>query len=71
MTSYFCCPSCLGIRIETTQDYERNLLIIKCSACGEMYAVREEDVVNLGAEQIFREWHGSYMSQKRLEGGDD
>lgn len=71
MTSLYCCPSCHGEHLIEIRDYERNLRIIKCDTCGEMYAITEEDIYNIGVEQIFMEWHKGYTSQRRLEAGDD
>lgn len=65
------CPACDSTRIETTRDFERNMHILRCRSCGEMYAFRDEDLHEFGFAQIVREWYGSYVHQKRLTGGGD
>lgn len=62
------CPACGSYKISEIQDYERNLGILKCDECGEMYAYRKEDLWNYGEKIIIREWWASYKHTKRLEG---
>lgn len=65
------CPACGSVEIVTTHDLMHNLHILKCCGCGEMYAISDEDLCNIGFERVVREWHGSYAHQKRLEVHDD
>lgn len=62
MASYLFCPRCHSMQFSTIYDFERDLLIIKCEKCGEMYSVTNEDYLNLGIERIFKEWHGCYWN---------
>ena len=49
-------------------DFERDLTILKCRACGEMFAVSNVDVYNNDDSWVFNEWANSFASQKRLCG---
>ena len=60
------CPVCGSVEMSCTMDYERNLVIFKCGSCGEMYAARYEDVVNMGLEAVLAEWGGCHRAVKRL-----
>ena len=51
-----------------TDDFERDLTILKCRACGEMFAVSNWDVYDNGESWVFGEWANSLASQKRLCG---
>ena len=63
-----CCPACGSSGIVMTDDIERDLTILKCRACGEMFAVSNMDVYNNGESWVFNEWAYSLASQKRLCG---
>lgn len=63
------CPACGSDEIITTRDVVRNLDIIGCDKCGEMYAIRLEDLSRFGIKQVIWEWHESYKQTKRLESG--
>ena len=65
--SMTCCPACGSDEIITTRDVMSNLDIIGCKKCGEMYAIRLEDLSRFGIEQVLWEWHESYKRSKRLE----
>lgn len=66
--SYHYCPACGSSGIVMTDDFERDLTILKCRACGEMFAVSNMDVYNNGESWVFSEWANSLASQKRLYG---
>ena len=51
-----------------TDDFERDLTILKCRVCGEMFAVSKMDIYNNGESWVFTEWANSIASQKRLCG---
>lgn len=63
------CPACGSNEIITTRDVTNNFYIIGCDKCGEMYAIRKEDLSRFGIEQVIWEWHESYKRLKRLESG--
>ena len=68
MFTHVYCPWCHAMQFSMIDDFERNLSIFKCDRCGEMYAVSNEDLSNLGIEQIFKEWHrGYYQEPKALK----
>lgn len=62
MVTYFFCPKCHSIQIETIDDYERNIVIFRCERCNEMYSASRADITNLGYQQIFKEWHDGYWN---------
>lgn len=66
--SNYCCPACGSRDIVVTNDLERNLTILRCRACGEMFAVSNADVCDKGGGWVFCEWTNSFASQKRLCG---
>lgn len=61
------CPACGSDKIATMRDIMFNLDIIRCEKCGEMYAIRTEDLYRFGIKQVIQEWHESYKQTKRLE----
>ncbi len=63
-----CCPACESNDIVTTDDLERDLAILRCRACGEMFAVSNMDVCSKGVDWVFNEWANSLACQKRLCG---
>ena len=63
-----CCPACGSSGIVMTDDFERDLMILKCQVCGEMFAVSDMDAYNNGESWVFGEWANSFASQKRLYG---
>ena len=66
--SDYCCPACRSNDLVTTKDIERNLTILKCRACGEMFAVSNRDIYDNSEGWVFNEWANSFASQKRLCG---
>ena len=66
--SDYCCPACGSSGIVVFGDFERDLTILRCRACGEMFAVSNTDVYNNDDSWIFGEWANSLASQKRLCG---
>ena len=63
-----CCPACGSSSIVMTDDFERDLAILKCQVCGEMFAVSNADIYNNSKGWVFNEWANSFASQKRLCG---
>ena len=61
------CPACGSDKIVTTKDFINKVQIIECEDCGEMYAIRRDDLYRFGWEQVIWEWHQSYNQSKRLE----
>ena len=51
-----------------TDDFARDLMILKCRVCGEMFAVSNIDAYDNGESWVFGEWANSFSSQKRLYG---
>ena len=62
------CPACGSSSIVKTYDFERDLTILKCEACGEMFAVSNADVYINGKDWTFNEWANSFLRQMRLCG---
>lgn len=62
------CPACGMDNIIATSDLERDLAILKCRICGEMFAVSNVDVCEHSEGWVFNEWANSFASQKRLCG---
>ena len=62
------CPACGSSGIVMTDDFERDLTILKCRVCGEMFAVSNMDEYDNGESWVFNEWANSLASQKRLRG---
>ena len=71
MTSAATCPACGSQDIVIAEDTIRNLHVIACRGCGEMYAFADDDLHDFGFGRIVREWHESYARMKRLEVRDD
>ena len=63
-----CCPVCESNNIVMTDDFVRDLTILKCKSCGEMFAVSNTDVCTHNEGWAFNEWANSIMAQKRLSG---
>ena len=61
------CPACGSTKIVTTRDIIRNLVIIGCESCDEMYAINTNDLYELGIEQVIREWYISYFKSLRIK----
>ena len=61
------CPACGSPDIVVAEDTIRNLHVLVCCGCGEMYAFADDDLYDLGFGQIVREWHEGYARMKRLE----
>lgn len=51
-----------------TDDFERDLTILKCRVCDETFAVSNMDAYDNGESWVFNEWANSFASQKRLCG---
>ena len=66
--SDYCCPACGSSNIVMTDDFERDLMILKCRVCGEMFAIPNSEAYNNGESWVFGEWAYSFASQKRLCG---
>ena len=63
-----CCPACGSNNIVMIDDFERDLMILKCRDCGDMFAVSNADAYINGESWVFSEWAYSLASQKRLYG---
>lgn len=63
-----CCPACGSSGIVMTDDFERDLTILKCRVCDETFAVSNMDAYDNGESWVFNEWANSFASQKRLCG---
>lgn len=63
-----CCPACGSNNIVMTDDFERDLTILKCRACGDMFAISNMDAYNNGESWVFNEWANSIEAQKKLCG---
>ena len=57
--SDYCCPACGSNGIVLTNDFERDLTILRCRACGEMFAVSNMDAYDNGENWVFSEWANS------------
>ena len=67
MRAYYC-PACGSNNIVMTDDFERDLMILKCCDCGDMFAISNADAYINGESWVFSEWAYSLVSQKRLCG---
>lgn len=62
------CPACGSNGIVATHDFERDLVILRCLNCGEMFAASIMDICEHNDGWVFNEWAKSFASQKRLCG---
>ena len=67
MSGNVTCPACGSPDIDIAEDIIRNLHVLVCCGCGELYAFADDDLHDFGFGQIVREWHESYARMKRLE----
>lgn len=60
------CPACDSDDIATIYDWMHNSHVVRCRSCGEMYAIDDEDLWNLGEGRVLAEWKQNYESVRRL-----